>query len=72
MDKNLIKKELYKQNPIAEYGFHTEISKIYSTEIVIDGQEQIIEFEVPYSDMEETVFEDRIEAKLLIRWITTD
>lgn len=69
MDKNLIKKELYKQNPVAEFGFNTEVSKNYSTELIIDGQEEIIEFEVPFSDMGDAKFENEIEAKLLIRWI---
>ena len=72
MDKNEIKKELYKQNPIAELGFTTEVSKTYSTEIIVDGEDVIVEFEVPFSDMGETVFEDKIEAKYLIRWITID
>lgn len=69
MDKNLIKKELYKQKPIAELGFKTEISKIYSTELVIDGEEVIIEFEVPFSEMGESEFNDKLEAQLLIRWM---
>lgn len=64
-----IKKELYKQNPKAEYGYTRENCAYYSTEIVVDGEEKEINFIVPFSDMGENVFDNILDAKYLIRWI---
>ncbi len=69
MNLEVIKKELYKQNPIAELGFETDLAKAYSAEIVIEGNEEIIDFIVPFADMGTTVFGETMEAKFLIRWI---
>lgn len=68
MDLNLIKKELYKQKPIAELGFTNDEFKAYSCELVINGTKEIINFEIPLSDCAESLTE-KIEAHLLIRWI---
>ena len=68
MDTTLIKKELYKQKPIAELGFENEEFKTYSCELVLDGVEEIINFEIPKSDCAESLT-DKIEAHLLIRWL---
>ena len=69
MTKNDIKKALYKQNPWASKNFVTDGVVNYSTEIEFDNTEEIVEFEVPISDMGENVFEDTLEAKFLIRWL---
>lgn len=66
MSTNEIKKELYKQKPIAEFGYARDGFKNYSCELLIGGFEEIIEFNVPDS---EASFEDKVPAQLLIRWI---
>ena len=66
LTKTEIKKELYKQKPIAEYDYTREDGKHYSTCIVIDGQEEEVTFIIP---IEEATFEKEVEAQLLIRWL---
>lgn len=68
MDKNLIKKELYKQKPIAEYGYTKDNKKEYSCVLVIDGIEEEINFKIPLQDCAESLTKE-IEAHLLIRWL---
>ncbi|QQO97090.1 hypothetical protein Nekkels1_84 [Cellulophaga phage Nekkels_1] len=66
MDKNTIKKELYKQKPIAEVDYERGDFIHYSTVLIIDNMEEIINFEVP---MSEDFNENEIPAQLLIRWL---
>lgn len=66
MDKNTIKKELYKQKPIAEVDFERGDYIHFSTLIIIDGVEEIINFEVP---MSEDFGKNEVPAQLLIRWL---
>ncbi len=68
MDKNTIKKELYKQKPIAEFGYMENGFKNYSCELIINGTEEEITFRIPLSDCAETLT-DKIEGHLLIRWL---
>lgn len=73
LEKNEIKKALYKQKPLAEIG-HAELNHIiYSAEVVIDGTEVEVVFRIP---KEETVdgdgnhiFSSEEPAQLLIRWL---
>jgi hypothetical protein len=67
MDINTIKKELYKQKPIAEFGYTDGIFAYYSTELTIGGSEEIINFKVP--ETEADGFDKSIPAQLLIRWL---
>ena len=66
MTTNEIKKELYKQKPIAEVDFERGDYIHFSTVIIFDGVEEIINFEVPIS---EDFGVNEIEAQLLIRWL---
>lgn len=66
MNLTTIKKELYKQKPIAEVDFERGDYIHYSTVIIINGIEEIIEFQVP---MVEDFNQNQIEAQLLIRWL---
>jgi hypothetical protein len=66
MDKNTIKKELYKQKPIAEVGFERDDYIHYSTLLIIDGIEEIVNFEVPITEDQN---ENELPAQLLIRWL---
>lgn len=66
MDKNTIKKELYKQKPIAEVDFERGDYIHFSTVIIVDDIEEIINFEVP---MSEDFGVNEVPAQLLIRWL---
>ena len=67
-DKNTIKKELYKQKPIAEFGFLANGFKNYSCILIIEGIECEVKFSIPLSDCAESLT-DKIEGHLLIRWL---
>jgi hypothetical protein len=73
MDRNEIKKALYKQNPKAEFKFIRKGSAYYLTVIESDKYEPIeINFEVPVVDMGDADFEIFMDAKYLIRWIKSE
>jgi len=61
-----IKKELYKQKPIADYNYERNDFKNYSCQIVVNGTEEIIEFEIPLNECD---FGEVVPAQLLIRWL---
>lgn len=69
MEKNTIKKALYKQKPIAtqtkiEGGcFH------YETTVELSDESTLIKFKVPVSDMGDATFGEEMQGQLLIRWI---
>lgn len=63
-----IKKELYKQKPMAEVDYERGDFIYFSTEIIVNDVEEIIEFEVP---MSEDFGENTVPAQLLIRWLIT-
>ena len=69
MEKNEIKKALYKQNPKAEFKFIRKEVAYYLTIIESESEPVEIRFEVPVSDMGDADFESTMDAKLLIRWI---
>ena len=65
MDKNEIKKSLYKQKPTAyAYGIDAKDNCCYHTSLD-DGTS--ITFTIPPNECED--FEDEMPAQLLIRWI---
>jgi hypothetical protein len=70
MEKNEIKKALYKQNPKAEFKFIRKGVAHYLTIIELDYEPVEIRFEVPVIDMGDADFEYYMEAKYLIRWIS--
>jgi len=70
MDKNEIKKALYKQNPIANFKFIRKGVAYYWTIIASDKEPIEITFEIPVLDMGDADFEQIMQAKLLIRWIS--
>ena len=71
MEKNEIKKELYKQNPIAEFQYIRKGSAHYRTSVNDNNQHtHAVLFEVPVSDMGDADFGTTMEAKLLQRWIS--
>lgn len=73
MEKNDIKKALYKQNPEATLFQIRKGVAYYDTVIRIEEEPVIksktIIFEVPVIDMGDADFLPTMEAKLLIRWI---
>lgn len=65
MEKNEIKKALYKQKPQAEFKFvRLGVAYYYA-----DLEDQRVNFEVPVSDMGDVDFGRTMDAKLLIRWL---
>lgn len=71
MELNEIKKELYKQKPQAVLTFIRKQIAYYLTVIKIDNIEHTINFEIPINDMGDADLYGSMDAKLLIRWITS-
>lgn len=73
IEENEIKKHLYRQKPIAEYGYEENKHAIYSTEIAVDGMEEEITFRIPMDEMYDgegnKIFNTEEPAQLLIRWL---
>jgi hypothetical protein len=76
MDKNEIKKFLYKQNPKAEllyiragFAYYDAVIRTSETPVIIH---KTVFFQVPISDMGTTDFLPLMEAKHLIRWINLE
>lgn len=70
MEKNEVKKALYKQSPKAEFKFIRKGVAYYLTIIESENHEPVeIRFEIPIIDMGDADFEPYMEAKYLIRWI---
>ena len=69
MEKNDVKKELYKQKPKAYLDFIRLGVAYYKTNIMFESEEHNIRFEVPVNDMGEADFHYEMDAKLLIRYI---
>ena len=65
MEKNEIKKALYRQKPQAEIKFIRQGVAYYYADL----EEERVQFEVPVNDMGDADFERTMEAKLLIRWL---
>lgn len=68
-----IKKELYKQKPIAELLFIRKGIAYYDTKIKIQEEPLILHktlfFEIPVSDMGDADFIPKMDGKLLNRWL---
>lgn len=76
MDINVIKKELYKQNPIAKIDYISEGKIYYKTIIKIDSIQESLPhdllylfFCIPMEETKGTRFNSEEPAKLLIRWL---
>lgn len=70
MEKNEIKKALYKQNPKAKFKFIRKEVAYYLSIIESENESVEIRFEVPVSDMGDADFEYLMDSKYLIRWIS--
>lgn len=64
-----IKKELYKQKPVAIFERATKTALLYSAEL-IEGAETIY-FSVPFIDIGDASFEREMPSQLLIRYLIT-
>ena len=69
METTVIKKELYKQKPIAKLKFIRLGVAYYSASIEHESKTVDIEFQVPVTDMGDTDFTPLMDAKLLNRYI---
>lgn len=66
MEKNEIKKALYKQDPMAYLVVIKKGNLNYATKL---EDNTTVLFEVPVSDIGDAGFFSEMSAKLLIRWI---
>ena len=66
MEKNELKKALYKQNPTAGLVFIRKGTAYYRCNLE-DGT--LVQFEIPISDMGDSDFHNEMDSKYLIRWI---
>lgn len=69
MEKNEIKKALYKQKPTAKLEFIRVGVAYYSTEIKDGDNDFTVSFQVPVDDMGDADYFPEMDAKLLIRYI---
>lgn len=69
MKKEEIKKELYKQKPIAHLRYIRKGIAYYLCQIESDGDGVTVHFEIPIADMGDADFTTEMDAKLLNRWI---
>lgn len=65
MEKNEIKKRLYKENPVAYLMNIRKDGVLYGTSF---GEQPIL-FLIPLGEVGEVIWETEMEAKLLIRWL---
>lgn len=66
-----IKKELYKQKPVAEFVHAKKGSLLYAALIGKSpaGFNDYVHFQVPFSDIGDGIFMDRMPAQQLIRYL---
>ncbi len=74
MEKNEIKKDIYKQKPKADFKFLRKGVMHYTSFLNYKEEEGYytavpLRFEIPVEDMGEADFYPEMEAKLLIRWL---
>lgn len=72
--KNKIKKLLYKQNPDAVIFTITKTGILYTTQLKseeFDDREIHVLFLIPFEDIGDAKFLNKMDSKLLIRWINT-
>ena len=71
MEKNDIKKALYKQKPMAKLEF-IRVGVAYYSTIVIneEGEDFKVSFQVPVDDMGDADYFPEMDAKLLNRYIS--
>ena len=70
MEKNEIKKALYKQNPKAVLDYIRKGKAYYNTTVEdVNEGSVFIKFEIPVEDMGDADFGVEMESKLLQRWI---
>ena len=66
MEKNEIKKKLYKEKPLAIF---LSAKKGYLNYSSTFKDSSIVNFRIPFEDIGDGIFDFQMDAKLLIRWI---
>lgn len=71
-----IKKELYKQKPVAHFISCFKDGLTYETKFIINADTNLKEnvscyFRVPFTDIGDAIFHPQMSAQLLIRYIVT-
>jgi hypothetical protein len=69
MEKNEIKKILYRENPKAELMNVSKDRIFYMAKIKAEDKDEMIRFFIPLGDIGDAKFEWLMDSKLLIRWL---
>jgi hypothetical protein len=69
MNKNEIKKALYKQKPIAKFNCIIGTTLYYKTTIINEEKSILIDFAIPVEEIGDAVFQAEMDGKLLNRYI---
>lgn len=69
MNSTEIRKELYKQKPLAKFVYVRNKIAVYASDITVENTDKTIVFEIPIDDMGDATFTDMMDAKLLSRWL---
>lgn len=73
MTQNDIKKELYKQKPVAYFRMATKLGLYYTADLIENviglDSDFNVNFFIPFSDMGETSFFTNMKSQLLIRYL---
>lgn len=69
MDKNEIKKALYKQKPTANLQVIRNATLHYTSSVTIGEQYTPLRFEIPADEYKSGDFMAEMPTKLLIRWL---
>jgi hypothetical protein len=69
MEKNEVKKELYKQKPVATFEKIVGGVAYWTCEVSSEDKPISVKFSVPFSEIQDSEFLNEIPAQLLIRWI---
>ena len=72
MNKNEIKKALYKQKPTAEFTCIVGTTLYYKTKVEIDDKTITVDFAIPVDEIGDAVFYKEMDAQFLNRYIIVE
>ena len=72
MNKNEVKKALYKQKPIAEFTCIVGTTLYYKTKVEIDDKTITVDFSIPVEEIGDAVFYKEMYGQFLNRYIVEE
>ena len=72
MNKNEIKKALYKQKPTAEFSCIIGTTLYYKTKVLINDKDIQVDFSIPVEEIGDGVFYKEMDAQFLNRYIIVE